>query len=113
MTGRPMDRAWGHAYRMIHDFKAAKFAPGSVMTLKQEKLVRLLADDLAVAGDRDDPGSLVRPVSQVDTFWNRQAIIDFHDLLAAGSRERAEALRSAFLARCPSAWYREHVANGC
>ena len=111
-----MDESLSDAYRMIYDFKEGAFAPGSAMTKEQEQLVTLLADDLAVAGDRNDPGALILPVSRVDTFWNQQAmgaIIDFQDALAAGSRESAEVLRSAFLARCPSAWYRENVDDAC
>ena len=111
-----MDKTLDHAYRMIYDFKAGVFTPGSAMTAEHEELVTLLADDLGVAGDRNDPGSLMLPVSRADTFWNQQAmgaIIRYQDLLAAGSRENADASRSAFLARCPSAWYREQVSNGC
>ena len=113
---RPTDASLRDAHRMLRDFREGRFAPGSAMTSGQQALVRQLADDLAVDGDRDDASALVLPVSRADKFWNRESmatIIEFQDALAAASRDTAEAVRTAFLARCPSAWYREIVDDAC
>ena len=97
------------AYALIGTYKSGAIEQGTEITQEQDRLIRMLAADLDVPVDGLDIGAIVGRVAQADTRWNREtmaAVCEFYDLREAGSKEDAEAVRSRFLSRCPSVWYR-------
>ncbi len=98
---------------MLREHKDGSIQPGSPMTTDQQRLLKLLAEDLRVRFDTDDVGQVVRLVADADTHWNQQAMtvtVQFYDLREAGNDAGAAALTKDFVTRCPSVWYRGMVA---
>ena len=102
------------AYKLIGDYKSGAITPGTTVSDDQDRLLRLLAADLDVPTDGLGIGAIVNRVAHADTQWNCEAmaaVCEFHDHREAGAAEEAEAVRSRFMARCPSVWYREVLAS--
>ena len=100
------------AYKMLSDFKAGRVRPGSPITKFQQRLLRLAAKDLDVAGEEGDWPELVLAVARRDSVWNRRTqdcIHRIYESRGAGRRAEEAAVRASFLQDCPSAWYRSIV----
>ena len=103
------------AFTLIRDYKQGSFAPGEDITDEHIALLRLLCSDLLPTEtfSIDRLGDLVIQVAQADTLWNRRtqhAVGEIYSLKEANKVNEAEECRQAFLAQCPSAWYRDIVA---
>jgi len=95
--------------RLIAEFKAGHFETKKSVSKKQQKLVRLLSDDLGVAAQGQEFGELVLLVAKADSYWNNQTQecgSKYYALIEQGHKAEANAVRAQFCRQCPSAWYR-------
>ena len=96
------------AYELIGQFKRGLIANGAPVTEPQQRLIRLLSEDLGVDAKDVSVEDLIKRVARADTHWNRrtQEVVDrFYTHQRAGHMDKAERERSAFLTECPSVWY--------
>lgn len=102
------------AFTLIREYKQGSFASGEDMTDEHVELLRLLCSDLLPTEtfSTDRMGDLVMQVAHADTLWNRRAqhaVSEIYSLREASKVNEAEECRQAFLAQCPSIWYRDIV----
>lgn len=114
-TAKPLRTQMRKAYALIDDYKRGAISPGSPISGEQEKLLRLLADDLHVPHMNASVEALVLVVARADSQWNKRTmslLVKLDDLRRSGKVVEVEARRRAFLRKCPSAWYCGLVSAG-
>ena len=104
------------AYAMIREYKEGKFHAGSEITSSQLQLIEALSADLLPeeAFDLNRIEDLLPVLARADTSWNHRAmaaIDEFYAYQSTGRLREAEEARAAFIAQCPSAWYKQIVTS--
>lgn len=110
------ERQLEQAFQLIREFKEGRFKPGDEISVDALVLVQVLVTELlpGVAWNEGEAGALLLLVAEEDSRWNRRTgdtINDIYSARASGKAGEADSLRDDFLRRCPSAWYREIVAQ--
>ncbi|MBQ0921771.1 hypothetical protein KBW71_25335 [Hydrogenophaga aromaticivorans] len=104
------------AYALIREFNDGQFKADSLINDQQEKLIKLLCQDLLPNTEfsLDRIGSIIEDIATADTLWNRKSqnvINEIYTFLGEKKPIQAEECRNSFIRDCPSLWYRKIVES--
>lgn len=102
------------AYKLLRAFKAGQFQTEVSVSEKQQRLVRLLSEDLGLPPDDQNFQQQILLVAEADSKWNNKTqmcVSKYYALCEQGHIPEANAMRAQFLTACPSGWYRGIVES--